>query len=139
MFTPPPPRPETTPPPAAAPHPDELPVQDNVCAYVAECLVKGSTPQEIRKQLLVLGHTPQEIDAILDVSGRSVAPSSFGEETRAVGRRNMFIGFGVAMIGLTVTCGSLAAGDGRGIIAWGAILWGAIQFCRGLSEANRQD
>jgi hypothetical protein len=55
-----------------------------------------------------------------------------------VGRRNMAIGGVVCVIGVIVTVATYAAasgpGGGRYIIAWGAIVFGAIQFLRGASQ-----
>jgi len=42
----------------------------------------------------------------------------------------------VALIGIIVTVGSYEAASGGGtyVVAWGAILFGGIQFLRGLGE-----
>jgi hypothetical protein len=53
----------------------------------------------------------------------------------------MWIGGIICLIGLVVTIGScMLAGEGGGryYIAWGAIVWGGIQFFRGLSQSNNQ-
>lgn len=52
------------------------------------------------------------------------------------GKRNMMIGGIVCLIGVAVTLGtySSAAPGGSYLIAWGAILYGGIQFIRGLFE-----
>lgn len=55
-----------------------------------------------------------------------------------VGRRNMAIGGVVFLIGVIVTVATYAAasgpGGGRYVIAWGAIVFGALQFLRGASQ-----
>jgi hypothetical protein len=57
---------------------------------------------------------------------------------RAAGRRNMLVGGLWCAGGLIVTLVSLAASAGGGtyIVAWGAILFGAIQFIRGSGQAS---
>lgn len=60
--------------------------------------------------------------------------------TQAVvpGRSNMIIGGLICVVGLIVTFGTynIAAPGGHFIVAWGAIVFGAIQFFRGVSEWN---
>jgi hypothetical protein len=50
--------------------------------------------------------------------------------------RNMLIGGAVFVVGLMVTFGYTDE-SGRGRIAIGAIIWGAIQFCYGLVQWNQ--
>jgi hypothetical protein len=38
--------------------------------------------------------------------------------------------------GLLVTIASFQSGGGTAVIAWGAILFGAIQFLRGMSQSG---
>jgi hypothetical protein len=62
--------------------------------------------------------------------------ASQAEERRAAGRKNMIYGALICIIGTAVTVGSyaLASGGGTYIIAWGAIIFGAVQFFRGLQQ-----
>jgi hypothetical protein len=63
---------------------------------------------------------------------------AYQEAMQSAGRRNMLVGGIICVVGLLVTLGTLAAagqgGGGRYIIAWGAIVFGAIQFFRGLGQ-----
>ncbi len=56
-----------------------------------------------------------------------------------LGRRNMLFGGMWFVGGLIVTLGTMAMvseGGGRFVIAWGAVIWGAIQFIRGKTQVN---
>lgn len=62
---------------------------------------------------------------------------------RADGRKSMLIGGIVAAIGLVITIGSYAAATGGGtyVVTWGAIVFGGLQFFRGVAvyaSANRK-
>lgn len=46
--------------------------------------------------------------------------------------RDMVIGGIFFVGGIIITVGTLSSGNGGGIIAWGAILFGGIQFMKGL-------
>ncbi len=53
-----------------------------------------------------------------------------------IGLRNMAIGAVVCIIGIAVTAAtySAASSGGHYIVAWGAIVFGAIQFFKGLFQ-----
>jgi hypothetical protein len=55
---------------------------------------------------------------------------------REVGKKNMLIGATWCIGGILVTAMTYqtATGGGHYIVAWGAILFGAIQFLRGLAQ-----
>jgi hypothetical protein len=59
---------------------------------------------------------------------------------REAGTRNMWIGGAICIVGIVVTSISYSAasseGGGRYIVAWGAILFGAIRFVRGLADSR---
>lgn len=59
-------------------------------------------------------------------------------QTIVPGRANMIIGGLICVVGLIVTLGTynIASPGGHFIVAWGAIVFGAIQFFRGVSEWN---
>jgi hypothetical protein len=59
---------------------------------------------------------------------------------RSVARQNLIIGSAVCMVGLVITIYTLARASSSGgsyLIAWGAIIFGAIQFFRGLAQMSR--
>jgi hypothetical protein len=51
----------------------------------------------------------------------------------------MLIGGGICLLGIIITVGTClsAREGGTYTIAYGAIIWGAIQFFRGLSQSNQ--
>lgn len=66
----------------------------------------------------------------------SYAAASSPRKPREEGRKNMAAGAVVCIIGILVTAVTYsAARDGQSyIIAWGAIVFGAVRFFRGLSQ-----
>jgi hypothetical protein len=60
------------------------------------------------------------------------------QANKEAGRNNMLVGAAVFVIGLVVTLGTMAAAQGGGtiVIAWGAIIFGAAQFVRGMAQAG---
>lgn len=118
---------------------------EEIGEYVLDCLNHGSKPADIRKSLVARGLSESDAKAVVNQMLHLHTGGAQGhdycdlEAVRAQGRRNMAIGGVVCVIGLLVTIGSMAAAGGRGggIIAWGAILWGGIQFVRGMSQANQ--
>ena len=60
---------------------------------------------------------------------------------RSMARQNLIIGGVVCLVGLVITIYSFAratsSGGGSYLIAWGAIIFGAIQFFRGLAQMSR--
>ena len=55
---------------------------------------------------------------------------------KIAGRRNMLIGGIVCAVGILISVGTHAAAkpEGQYLLAWGAILFGVIQFIRGLFQ-----
>jgi hypothetical protein len=55
------------------------------------------------------------------------------------GLRNILIGFGIALVGTIVTVASYNSSGPGGtfVVAWGAIVFGAIQGIRGLVQLLR--
>jgi hypothetical protein len=70
------------------------------------------------------------------------AKSEFEDLTRSAAEKSMLYGALWCMGGIAVTATTYLAASGRGggkyVIAWGAILFGAIQFFRGLSGRTDQ-
>ena len=58
----------------------------------------------------------------------------------AVARRNMLVGGFLCLAGLLVTLLTLAVSGvtGFSVVAWGAIVFGALQFIRGVMQRARQ-
>ena len=142
MFIPPPPSPDPPPAPQPATSADALDDDQlrSLTAYVVDCLNHGSKPADIRTSLLAKDLSEDEADTILNqvLAHRGIAlDASDFDVMQQLGRRNMMIGGAVCALGLIVTCGTLAAGGSHVVIAWGAIIWGFIQFARGMSQINQ--
>lgn len=147
MFIPPPPNPD--PPPQRDSEPQAEASDESLhelAGYVLDCLNHGSQPADIRKSLVAKGLTDADAEAVVNQVLYHQSDGALGydyrdiEAVRAAGRRNMAIGGIVCGIGLLVTLGTMAAageGGGRVVIAWGAIVFGAIQFFRGMGQANQ--
>ena len=150
------------PPNVSGPTPRELEQQrladpnqrrQDLVPYIVDCLNHGSPPAEIRSSLVAKGLTSEEAKALVQsvlqahAGGRSpevsVAPGTLDDDEEiallaAVGRRNMAIGAIVFVIGAIITLvslGSIQAGRG-GVVAWGAIVFGGIQFFRGVNQVG---
>jgi hypothetical protein len=161
MFQPPPedpkdqisekPLPALTPIESSAPadetHPlaPNAPQGDDLFYYVIECLHRGSGKAEVRKQLIAFGYSAAEaedtVKACADYRRRHPEHAKVANPyASSGGNASMWIGGLICLVGIIITVGSCLAarnGGGRSIVAWGAIIFGAIQFFRGLSQRNR--
>lgn len=124
----------------------DAPQGDDLFYYVFDCLNRGSSKAEVRKQLIAFGYSAAAADetvvAVADYRRKNPDHTSIAKPAAPVGggNSNMWIGGVICLIGIVVTVGScLLAGEGGGryYIAWGAIVWGGIQFFRGLSQSNQ--
>ena len=128
-----------------AQQPAPLEVTDEAYLYALDCLLKGSKPAEVRRLLLDSGYTARQADKIVQTAmqyrnDHDAANAANVDSEGNSGTRNMVIGGIVCLIGVAVTLGTMSAASGGGgkyIVAWGAIVFGAIQFFRGLSQMNR--
>ena len=142
MFLPTPPAPDPTPQTAQSPIGDSDAALQEMADYVLDCLNHGSEAADIRKSLVAKGLSEPDAKAVVNQMLHVHSGGTLGHDYRSVelvqamGRRNMAIGGIVCVIGLLVTVGTAAAGSNV-VIAWGAILWGGVQFCRGMNQANR--
>jgi lactam utilization protein B len=116
-----------------------------VLVYVADCLAHNSTPAEVRKQLVVMGYSANDANHLVQAAqaqqgwGTSTGAYPGTDAAKAAGKRNMAIGGIVCVVGLVITLGSLTAASNSGggyVVAWGAIVFGAIQFFRGAAQAG---
>ena len=124
---------------------------DDLVKNANECLGRGSQPAEVRKSLIARGLRPQEAQHIVQqlLQTQAGRGSADGGEIQldeaeelslleAAGRRNMAIGGLVCVVGLVISLASLASVStgGGGVIAWGAVIYGGIQFVRGCSQVQ---
>lgn len=102
--------------------------------FIAERLGEGHSREVVEQQLVDEGYTrDQAAELIWKV--RHAAPSSTG----SAGAKDMLIGGLICLAGLVITFGSLAAasssrGGGGYVVAYGAIIFGAIRFFKGLFQ-----
>jgi hypothetical protein len=97
------------------------------------------------KDVLRQGMPPAAVDEVLRSQGFDAATASgivqranqTKNERSAAGKRRMIMGAVVCVIGTVITVASYSAaeeGGGHYVVAWGAIVFGAIQFFRGLIQ-----
>jgi hypothetical protein len=81
------------------------------------------------------------MDRGLDAQSAHTVISNLTKGQREAAQRNMLIGAlfcagGTAVTVLTYQAAASSPGGGRYLLAWGAILFGAIQFFRGLFQMS---
>lgn len=139
--------------PASSPKPPpvsgEIPKGQELFYYIVECLDLGCDPADIRTQLLAFRYREADADKILaDVvvwrqrnPGGGVRPNETNSSSSGGINANMAIGGFICLIGIAVTVFSFVVAShssGRYVLAWGAILFGAIQFIRGAAQVGRE-
>jgi hypothetical protein len=112
-------------------------VVDALYAFVATQMQNGVSGAEIQRQLIGKG-----LDAASANSIVCTLQEARKRLMRAAGRKNMIVGGLVCLVGLAVTVFTMQAaanaGGGRYVVAWGAVVFGAIQFFRGLTQTGKE-
>jgi hypothetical protein len=116
---------------------------DEAYIYVQRELHKGCRPVDIRRSLIQAGHSESQADTILETVMRPPPPHPNPAEAMYAGagaNNNMAIGGIVFLIGMVITVGSCMAAQGGGTyyLAYGAIIWGGIQFFRGALQKGAE-
>ncbi|MEQ8786429.1 MAG: hypothetical protein RIC55_09020 [Pirellulaceae bacterium] len=98
--------------------------------YAAEQMAAGHSNASVKADLMQQGLDPQSAEVVVDELSRVRS-----DAVRSAGLRNMGIGAlwcigGIAVTAITFSMAS--EGGGSYIVTWGAILFGGIQFLRGL-------
>jgi hypothetical protein len=123
--------------------PADQPIDDEAYCYALEWLAKGSRPSDVRRNLIDSGHSPTQADRIVQ---KALQFKRDHESMQAVNidngnsaKRNMVIGGLICLAGIAITLGTMASASGGGqvIIAWGAIVFGGIQFFRGFMQNHQ--
>jgi hypothetical protein len=120
----------------AAPDPGPTPEQVSEAAYglAAVQLRDGVSPSEIQAGLT---HQGLDAEAAATVVGNLKQVQAKAHKDAA--QKNMLLGALWCIGGLVVTVATYGAasgpGGGRYVIAWGAIVFGAAQFVRGLIQS----
>jgi len=114
--------------------PSEEEIVEAVYAFAAAQMEKGVSPRQIRAKLVEMG-----LDRGAAVTVVSSLTRVRSKAFREAGRKNMLHGALWCIGGLVVTGASYgaAAPGGTYIVASGAIVFGAIQFFRGVGQAGQ--
>jgi hypothetical protein len=115
--------------------PEQKKALEEVATYVASQLRSGVAREQIVQSLVERGVNTQLAQNIVNEVSRGGAARM--SNARSSATRAMVIGAVICIIGLVVTIGSYSAastspGGGRYVIAWGAVIFGGLQFVRGL-------
>ena len=99
--------------------------------FAAGRMRAGTSPAAIEQELAAKGLDAES--AAIVVRNLKQALKS---QKRSRGLRNMGIGALVCVVGVAITAAtySMASGGGHYVVAWGAVVFGGIQFLRGLFE-----
>lgn len=113
--------------------PSEEEVVEAVYAFAAEQMQNGASEEEIVSML--------EGEGLDQEAARKVVEnltSMRSEALRSSGTKNMIYGalWCVGGIAVTVATYNAATSGGTYVVAWGAILFGAIQFIRGFMQSG---
>jgi hypothetical protein len=87
--------------------------------------------------LVERGVSPVETDRVVDtLSPESKSRAPLASSETGAGLKNMLVGGVVCFIGLAITIGSYVAAEPGGVfyLAYGPIIFGGIQFFRGLAQ-----
>ncbi|MEX0703780.1 MAG: hypothetical protein WD069_16905 [Planctomycetales bacterium] len=112
--------------------PNQEEIVESLYRYAAERMGEGDSDEEVERKLREQGLDAGAASAIVG----NLAEARY-QATVSAGRKNMLIGAIVCIVGIVVTVGSYSAATGGGsyVVAWGAVLFGAVQFFRGLTQS----
>ena len=134
---------------ASQKQPTQQEVVQAIFGYAMELKASGLTKWQIEAKLVEKG---LDREAASTVSNKIFNPMpNFASNSRgqmkftpAVSRNsgssgftNMLIGGSIALVGLAITIGTYSAaseGGGRYVVWWGAVIFGGIQFLKGLGQ-----
>jgi hypothetical protein len=106
--------------------------------FAVEQIRQGVAPEVIEKSLIQRGMDAQKAATLVGNLKQSVKQSKTNG-LKQVGRKNMLYGALWCIGGVVVTALSYQAaansGGGRYVLAWGAILFGGLQFVRGFIQS----
>jgi hypothetical protein len=112
-------------------------------------LQQGSSPDAVKGRIIGRGMSPEIASAIVQkavafrskANNREADDSRFGSRVTQSSRNesgsgDMLVGGLICAVGILITAasyGSAAGGGGTYVVAWGAILFGAIKFLKGVA------
>ncbi|MCE9534168.1 MAG: hypothetical protein K8T89_24075 [Planctomycetes bacterium] len=110
-------------------------VVEAIYKFAAEQMRDGVAPAEIERKL---------VDQGLEVETAAIVVSNLtkaqADVIKEAGKKNMLYGALWCIGGILVTAltyGAAADGGGKYVVAWGAILFGGIQFIHGLMQSSK--
>ena len=110
--------------------------EERALSYAKDVLRQGMPRAAVEEVLRTQGFDPAAASAIVERANKTK------DERRVAGRKHMIMGAVVCVIGIVITAWSYAAaeegGGGSYVVAWGAIVFGGIQFFRGLMQASEK-
>ena len=109
-------------------------ILQEVYDYTAEQIAAGRDREDIVETLMAEGLDEKAANHVIDDINSQVV-----DDTKKRGQKNMVWGAIWCVGGIIVTAATYSAAEGGGtyVVAWGAILFGAIQFFQGLIQANK--
>jgi hypothetical protein len=115
--------------------PSQEEVVQAIYAFAAEKMTNGEADGKIRESLVEKGLDQDAAAAVVRNLKQMRSKAS-----AAAGQQNMIYGALWCVGGLIVTAvtynAAAATGGGKYVVAWGAIVFGAIQFFRGLIQSG---
>ncbi|MFO1066789.1 MAG: hypothetical protein U0892_23265 [Pirellulales bacterium] len=110
----------------------EQQLTDEAYSFAADQLVAGRSPAQVKSALIERGLDSASADVVVD---GLVGAQRSSQNSAAI--RNIVIG-GLFCVGGTVitiaTYSAATQGGGRYMVCWGAIVYGFIQFIRGIGQ-----
>lgn len=120
-----------------SPQPSKTEVDRTLYGLATNLMRQGVSSNQIEKTL-----TEKGIDQPAARAAVESLSKIRSETIRKAALKNMAVGATIGIIGIMVTLGLYNAAEvstgGRYIVALGAIIFGGIQFIRGLSQYNRK-
>lgn len=119
-----------------------------IYAYAGALIREGKSRAEVEDALVAKGIERATAKVVIDKILTARAETAVGPVIdhdggrslkREEGSRNMVIGGLICLVGIVITVATYSAaseGGGRYVVAWGAILFGAVRFFRGLSQSS---
>jgi hypothetical protein len=118
----------------AASESDTQQAVDGVYQFAAEQLVnQKKSPDEVIQALVAQGIDVQSAELVV-----SSLQTHIAEAKNEKANKDMLYGALWCIGGIVVTVGTMSAASGGGtyVVAWGAILFGAIQFLQGMANKS---
>lgn len=118
-----------------APAPDQEQYLRDLHMFAAQQMHQGAPEQEIHAKLVQHGLPAPLAQSI--VGNVFAAKYEAIAANRSAGKKNMLYGALWCVGGLVITIATFAfanQGGGRYVVFWGAVIFGAIQFVRGLAQ-----